>query len=245
VKTACLRCGNFVEEDEASVRGIALCASCLEGTPPTKDNIFTCPPPSITWKRIRPFTALGFLIPAGATFTYLVDHVAKQPAWNLLLPLVLSWLLMGVFGAVVGELVGLALLYVAIPFHPMKAWRRLLLAKLDLPVESPDFSLALLARRDVKVTQLRMPLEVGLLAVGEGGLAFLGERGTRFGLRRTEVAKTGTIVLLFCPPRFAARLELADGRRIFFVPLESSSPWESRRLVRELAAKAAGAPKAG
>ena len=233
-RDVCLRCGNFLE---AAALGIPLCASCLEGAPPPKDQVFTYPPRSIVWKRIRPFTLLGFVLGFAGAFVAFQRRLTLYPrATSLVLVAIFGALLVGALTSVIGELTGIVFLYLALPLNPMKEWRRILLEKLGLPKDGP-FSLVLFARRNVKVTDVRMPLEIGLLAVSEGGLVFLGERGTRFSLARTEITKTGRNVLAFLPPRLATRVELADGRAIFFVPLESRSPWESLRLTRELGAR--------
>jgi hypothetical protein len=237
-RAVCLRCGSFVLEAEAPVPGIALCAGCLVAAPPARDPIFSYPPRSITWRRIRPFTVTGFVL--GCVFGFVtVSEVLARSAHappGILLAVLLVVLLLGGCFAVLGELAGLVCLFVAAPFQPMALWKRLLAAKLGLP-ESGAFELVIFARRHVKVTDLRMPIEIGLLAVSPGGLVFLGERGTRFALEKSAIAKTGSRVMAFLPPRLATKLTLADEREIFLVPLASRSPFESVRLVRELGAR--------
>jgi len=199
----CLRCGNFVPG--AAVPDVPLCESCLESKPSGKDNVFTYPPRALTWLWIRPFTLLAFA--AGAALMVAVFRGAPaRPGWPIV---VLVAVLIGGLVAVLGELFGLVLFYTVLPGSALRAWRRHILERSGLA--SANFRLVLLARRLIRITDLRMPIEIGVLAEAASGLVFLGERGTRFAFAKERLREGERVLLVMLPPRFATTFEVQGG----------------------------------
>lgn len=217
----CRRCGEFLAS--APVAGVALCAACLEGGFVGGYPVFTHPPRLLLWLLVRPFTALGAVAAVFISWTLLRPGM---PPSGVMLWIGLALVLVsGAYGAFVGEMAGLVFFFLPQSRAPMRVWRRRVLEAAGIGGE--DLPLVALAERRIQPTDLRAPVEIGVLAEGEG-LAFLGERGSRVAIPAREIVAVGLERIWTLPPRTALRIELRSGLVRYVAFLEGRT-WRQNR----------------
>lgn len=242
----CLRCGSFVVLEEAPAPGVPLCKDCLDGTLVARHPVLTHPPALLRWTRIRPFTALGFALGCAFGWSLVRDVLAKPgtPSWGVAAAAALG-VFIAVYAAFVGEVAALTWFYLPWNAPDLRRWKRVILERTGLERSDEAFALVLFAQRRVRVTDLRMPIEVGLLAVGDRSLAFVGERGSRVALDPGRISGTALELMMIFPPRRACRVDLAGGGQWFFAFLDGSGRANRERaeaLRRALAPPQAQGP---
>jgi hypothetical protein len=100
-----------------------------------------------------------------------------------------------------------------------RLWKEIVAKKLGFYVPedgSFPFRLVIHARRRMSFFDMRMPVDLGLFADADGGLMFVGGRGTRLAIPLGDITGVGLERLVMLPPRRALRVNLKNGGTIFF-----------------------------
>jgi hypothetical protein len=221
------------------VRGIELCAACLTARKEDPAPIIAFTPGRVTLARLRFVAAReipGFV--AGAVV-----------GWLVVVPEVLSWapkpidvamitLVTGLVGALLVHF-GLLFFLARLQFAGSEAWKRSFIEALKIP---PDHS----ARFRVVLARVRgkNPLapERGVVAHSEGGLVFIGKRGTRLAISAPTIMSVDVPRWSWSWPVRPLRLALASGETWDFGFQEGKTLRAASALADEAAARLRGRP---
>lgn len=231
----CLRCGTFVPAEQSLGSRLAICRNCAPPlTRVPRDPLINWPPHWVMARRALVIGALAAVAAGSGLFRALLSayqwlrpglEAAQIPL--ALLPSALALLV------VLNVLLTLAWLP-----HGLGRWKDELVDRLGFARNrASSFVQVLYCRRAPRLTDVRNPVENGLLAAGPRGLAFFGETSTRLAFRAQRIAgcRLKTLYMLF-PPRTALEVTLSDGSTHLFAPLERGSHDENRALAAELGA---------
>jgi hypothetical protein len=238
-KVPCLRCGDFVASASASPTTVPLCVPCLSSERITPDRVWVRPPAAILLRQARPAIVvalvaglLGLLAPVVGLFP------TSNPALGLR---ILLGVVLGLLCALIAGIVTFLVLYWPRMHVGHGDWKRALLGSLGFQHAPDDERVALVWRayRKPRLTDLRLPLEPGLLFEVEGGLAFFGAEGSRELIRFQEVSGAALDRLVMWPPRRALRVDHA-GRSTFFAFMDEASARKNDARARSLGERISG-----
>lgn len=220
---ACLRCGNFTKGPEAAVAGIPLCKTCLDDELAGKDPILLVAPRPVIGARLRlvaPWFFIGGIFWAGVVVGLIA--LAEGPPDAFVPGGVVAFFI----GAVL-TLCAYVLIRISWVHHAGNLiWKSIVARKLGFPnPEDPafPFRLAFHFRRRPSFFDLRLPIDLGLFAEAEGGLMFLGGRGTRLAIPIGSVAKVELERVIMMPPRTSVRVDMKDGAQHFIAFFEGET----------------------
>jgi hypothetical protein len=225
VAPTCLRCGDFVAGG-TPLPGIPLCNECFGGKSVIRRGVAAVlPPRGVIGRRywaMVPVTALGFGLGAWAGF---VDAVGQH--YRLILILIA-----GSMGGILGLTVSGVTLFSTRRHLGLAEWKAKVLAQLGFRHDDAALSLV------VKTSSIAFFPEPGLLTRGEGGLVFMGVRGTRLVFGFDEIADA-RVQMVFPPttsPCSTLRIEGAGGSRHRFAFLVEGTYARNKALAAEAAA---------
>lgn len=177
---ACFRCGGFLSPADRPISDLDLCRRCLT-EPPKGDRT----PLRETW--------VAHTGGSGAIFGVFLTACLASFRWG---------------GAAL--VIPALLVCISLSFWLTYRSSKQLIERLDLG-RAPDpgrFVHALFTTRPERLFGFSRPLEEGFLVEGEGGVAFLGERGTRLLLGPAELARASVEhVRMGGEKRWAVRVE--------------------------------------
>jgi hypothetical protein len=155
------------------------------------------------------------------------------------------WVLGPVLGGAAGEFLCVVLFMARLQQIGLPAWKKILVTKLGLerlPEGSLTFALFIPSRKPERWSE---PVQLGLLAETERGLAFLGRRGARFIFRDGDLATLEygrTSWLLGKGARFALRDGHVGLLRSYEHPWAGQNRRATRALVERVRARLAARP---
>jgi hypothetical protein len=199
----CLRCGGFAETWPLS--GLRLCAACLETRDVPGWALFLRAPRAVD----------GWLGSLGI----------------LLIPIVLPPIGAALFdleGIFIGLLAGIVL---SVGAFTLRVWSPARLRRWRAVVLEQHGASALVEQSTLVEYHVFAPRrhDVGALVVVDGGVAFFGQRGTRFAVRREDIASASVPLLV------GAQVNLTDRERVHLFVLYHGRAGESARaLAREI-----------
>lgn len=211
-QSPCVRCGDFYHPEDFALADIPYCRDCIERTPDNEARIALFPPKKVMFMRIR----YALLIPAliGLVTAVLGSALlfAARPRTEMAL---LGFLGGGILGFLSTTLIMLPFRFSRIQHMGHDIWKDILVEQFGL-LESHkvlDFEahLALYCTRKPGWTDLKLPMEIGLLLSSRDGFVFLGGHGSTTCLPFKGLMPIPTMEkLVMWPPRSALRLEYQE-----------------------------------
>jgi hypothetical protein len=231
-RPVCLRCGNFAEPDGVLVPGLPLCKECFPGI--STRQRYRLPPWSISLRKTWPAALVAL-----ATFVVTTWVVLPEIAL-LLTPSLLPGSVPGIACEIaltfllpaLGFGLGMLTFATVVQHGGNRQYKTHILSQLGL-AEDAGAAFKLVAYGPYS-GRAGFP-EVGLLLEGDGGLVFLGRRGTQLGIPSSEIRSVGTGRGEPNWPLLQLRVELAAGNRVWFRFLEGPSFAANSALAREAA----------
>jgi hypothetical protein len=235
VATVCLRCGDFPSGETLLAEKISLCRECFERRSIDEGALALAPPPAV--RRLRRILLFGALV-LGFGVGGLLGGALLQRAF-LPVPGRSARGVAMVAGAAGGGLAcELLVLFVfivlALRHGDRSGWKKHLMERLGLETVDPArFTL-------VTMKVPGRPAERGILLVDEGGLALLGNRGSRVVVPFSEVTFTKAVTPRWYPWVVYAAVKDRDGRMVVMSCGDGPTRAANRAATRALADTIAG-----
>ena len=230
--TVCLRCGDFPSGERLLAEKVSLCRECFELK--TVDEgiwAFAAPPAVRRRRRIQLLAGIipGAVLGAWIGGTPLGSRFATPPTGSAL-----DTLLGAALGALAGEVLVLLLVQLLCLFYaPRAEWKAHLMKRLGFEGVDP----ARFALVSMKIAGKRV--ERGILLVDEGGLAVLGNRGSRIVVPFREIGFAKTVTPRFFPWLVYAALRPRGGSMLVLRSIEGPTAAANRAATHELAQRIA------
>lgn len=232
---ACVRCGDFLEPARVVVEGVPLCSACLDPKAVAGDVFAVFPPGRVVAQRLGyacSYFVVGILIGVALGLAIAASLGARGS------DLILGAFLGGVGGLVLAEIAFFIRGFSRQHHLGHAFWKKKLEEQFKLEQAPPGtFALVIYSPRFVRLTNLKIPIEVGLLAEGEKGVVFVGSRGARIAVRNADVAAVAVERLYWFPPRTCVRFDLRSGTQHWVCCIEKETFGANKKETEALAAR--------